>query len=680
MKNDLAKNKIEIERLKEVIISYDFAYYINDDPIVTDSEYDQLILKLSNLEKLYPNLLTDDSPTQRVGAKPMKGFDQVYHQIPMLSLDNVFDEDQLKRKFISKIVGPLKKINILENLNEISFIAEPKLDGAAVTLFYKKGYLDFAATRGDGKTGENITHNIRTISSIPLKLIGSKIPDELEVRGEVFMPKRGFLDYNKMAKESGGRVLANPRNGAAGSLRQLNPRVTSSRPLDAYFYSVARIKDIKLPDSNSELLDLIKSLGFKTSLNSELVIGLNGCLSYYRKIKNNRNNIPYEIDGIVYKVNSLKYQQILGNNKTAPNWAIAHKLPPQEKSSIVNDIEFQIGRTGQVTPVARINPVYVGGVTISNVTLHNEDELKRKDIRIGDTVVVSRAGDVIPQITKVIIKKRKKAAKKVVMINLCPICGAKIKKDEGKAISRCLGGFSCLAQRKESLKHFASRSAMDIDGLGSKIIDQLVSKKLVKYPSDLYSLSVKKLAGLELMGIKSSKNLIDALEKSKKTSLSRFLFALGIREVGEITASALANEFNSIDDLKNSDINRLIDISDIGPIVAKNIYSFFNEKENIEIINKLLESGISFKNKKKSTISSFFYLKTVVITGSFSAINRRDLKDRLLFLGAKVGTTVSSKTDIIIVGNNPGSKLSQAKSLNVSMLNEIDLLKYLGES
>jgi len=679
MKNNSNQLKAEIERLKKIITSHDFAYYADDNPTITDSEYDRIFLQLKKIEESNPDLVTIDSPTQRIGSTPVKGFKEVAHNVPMLSLDNVFDEDQLKKRFSSKIIDPLKKLQISQNIEETPFIAEPKLDGAAVSLFYKKGILEFAATRGDGKTGENITHNIKTISSVPLRIRGSIIPDEIEVRGEVFMPKLDFLKYNKNAEELGLRTLVNPRNGAAGSLRQLNPKITATRPLDAYFYSVVRAKGVKLPKTNSDLLDFIRNLGFKVSPESELVYGLKGCISYYSRINKIRETINYEIDGVVYKLDDLNIQKILGYNKTAPNWAVAHKLPPQEETSVVNNIEFQIGRTGQVTPVARIVPVYVGGVTISNVTLHNEDELHRKDVRIGDTVIVSRAGDVIPQITKVVLEKRKKISSKVDIPEKCPICDSKIIRDQGKRVSRCIGGFSCLAQKKESIRHFSSRSAMDIDGLGVKIIDQLVSNEIVENLSDLYSIDKVQLSSLDLMGDKSAENLLISIEKSKQTTFSRFLFSLGIREVGEITATTLASNFKSIDDLKKTNIDKLELCDDIGPIVARNIKEFFNKKENIQTIRKLLDSGISWKDEKNNNEDSIFKSKNVVITGSFNKITRSDLKDKLISLGAKVKSSVSEKTDIVIVGTNPGEKFNRAKSLNLALFDESELFKRLSQ-
>ena len=679
MKNNLNKSKAQIERLKKIITSHDFAYYADDNPTITDSEYDRLLLELKKLEESNRDLVSIDSPTQRVGTTPVKGFEEVDHHVPMLSLDNVFNEDQLKKRFSSKIIDPLKKIQLLQNIEEIPFIAEPKLDGAAVSLFYKKGILDFAVTRGDGKTGENITHNIKTIPSVPLRIRGSLIPDEIEVRGEVFMPKIDFLKYNQNAQKLGLRTLVNPRNGAAGSLRQLDPKITATRPLDAYFYSVVRIKGTKLPKKNSELLNFIRNLGFKVSPDSELVYGLKGCMSYYSRINKIRENISYEIDGVVYKLDDLDMQKMRGYSKTAPNWAVAHKLPPQEETSVVSNIEFQIGRTGQITPVARIIPVYVGGVTISNVTLHNEDELHRKDVRIGDTVIVSRAGDVIPQITKVILEKRKKISSKVKIPKECPICHSRIIRDQGKRVSRCIGGFSCLAQKKESIRHFSSRSAMDIDGLGVKIIDQLVSNEIVKNLSDLYNIDKTQLSSLDLMGDKSAENLLNSIEKSKETTFSRFLFSLGIREVGEITAATLARNFKSIDDLKKANIDKLESYSDIGPIVASNIKEFFNKKEIIQTIEKLLNSGISWKDEVNKSKDSIFKSKNVVITGSFNKIKRSDLKEKLVFLGAKVKSSVSEKTDIVIVGTNPGEKYNRAKSLNLALFDESDLFKSLSK-
>ncbi|MEE3197356.1 MAG: NAD-dependent DNA ligase LigA, partial [Pseudomonadota bacterium] len=572
----------ELEKLRKTIEQYNFAYYVLDDPATSDSEYDRLMRRLVSLEKRYPNFLVINSPSQRVGARPIREFKEVKHGLPMLSLENALSKTELSNWLNRRIRKPLQAVRMIGN--DIDFVAEPKLDGAAVSIRYEKGLLVLGCTRGDGDIGEDITHNIRTIRAVPLRLKGGRPPSVLEVRGEVFMPKADFLEYNAQALEKGEKLFVNPRNAAAGSLRQLDPRLTAQRPLDIFFYGIGDVVGWNIPASHSELLKKLRDFGLKTCCDSKAVRGLQGCLDYYFKISEKRDDLPYEIDGVVYKVDSLRIQGELGLSRRHPNWAVAHKFPPQEEVTIVKSIEFQVGRTGALTPVARLRPVFVGGVTVSNATLHNVDELKRIDIRVGDSVIISRAGDVIPKIVKVLREKRPKGASMVDTPRSCPICNSDTIRAEGEAVVRCGGGLICSAQLKETIRHFASRKAMDIDGLGIKLVHQLVSSGTVKSPADLYDLSLDQLVEFEKMGEKSAANILDALSKSKSTTFRRFLFALGIRGVGEATASELARNFSSLRELTEASRERLLAIQDIGPIVATYISAFFQEKFNLEVV------------------------------------------------------------------------------------------------
>jgi len=663
----------ELEKLRETIEQYNFAYYVLDDPATSDSEYDRLMRRLVALEEKYPNFLVLNSPSQRVGVRPISEFKEVRHGFPMLSLENALSKDELVNWLGRRVKKPLEAAGVTGN--DIDFVAEPKLDGAAVSVRYEEGLLVLGCTRGDGNFGEDITHNIRTIRAVPLRLKGKHPPPVLEVRGEVFMPKADFLDYNAQALEGNKKRFVNPRNAAAGSLRQLDPRLTAQRPLDIFFYGIGDVVGWSAPHSHSELLGKLRDLGLKTCRDSKVVKGLQGCLDYYLGISKKRDDLPYEIDGVVYKVDSLRIQRELGLSRRHPNWAIAHKFPPQEEITTVKGIEFQVGRTGALTPVARLHPVFVGGVTVSNATLHNVDELKRIDIRVGDSVIISRAGDVIPKIVKVLGERRPKNASIISAPRSCPICGSDTIRAEGETIVRCGGGLICSAQLKETIRHFASRKAMDIDGLGTKLVHQLVSSGTVKSPADLYDLSLDQLVEFERMGEKSASNILNALSESKSTTFGRFLFALGIRGVGEATALELSKNFSSLENLMMASRERFLEIQDIGPIVATHISAFFQEKFNLEVVGKLKAKGIQWSNEIIPVVSHLpLQGKTVVLTGSLSDFSREKAKTQLVALGARVATSVSRNTDFIVVGKNPGSKFAQAKELGIEIVSETDFL------
>jgi DNA ligase (NAD+) len=667
----------KIEKLRQQLRYHAYQYYVLDDPDVPDAEYDRLYNELLALEKANPDLVTSDSPTQRVGSIPLAAFEQIQHQMPMLSLDNVFNEDDL-RAFNQRIKDRLK------TEEDIEFTAEPKLDGLAISLRYEDGELIYAATRGDGSTGENVTQNVRTMESVPLRLLGRDYPEVLEVRGEVFMPKAGFERLNRTAKEKGEKEFANPRNAAAGSLRQLDPGITARRPLSIYCYSTGVVEGGELADTHYQILQQLRSFGMPVCNEIKRLRGVSECLAYYDDISKRRDGLPYDIDGIVYKVNSIALQKRLGFVARAPRWAIAHKFPAQEEMTRIIDVDFQVGRTGAVTPVARLEPVFVGGVTVSNATLHNMDEIRRKDVRVGDQVIVRRAGDVIPEVVSVLPGSRNKDLKEIEMLEKCPVCGSAIEQIEGEAVARCTGGLYCQAQRSEAVKHFASRKAMDIDGLGDKLVEQLVAHDLVHTPADLYKLSVETLASLERMAEKSASNLVAALEKSKQPALSRFIYALGIREVGETTAMNLANEFKTLTAIQHADFDQLVEVQDIGPIVAQHIVNFFQQQHNLEVIEQLLSSGIQVQEVTQlvsaEQANSPFYDKTVVITGTLPTMSRDEAKEKLLAAGAKVSSSVSAKTDYLLAGDKAGSKLSKAEKLGVQVIDEATMLSQLGNS
>jgi len=658
----------QLESLREQIRHHNYRYHVLDDPEIPDVEYDRLMRELQALETKHPDLITSDSPTQRVGDQPIAAFGTVKHLVPMLSLDNAFSEDELK-DFHRRITERLK---LDENADDVQYAAEPKLDGAAVSLLYEDGELIRGATRGDGTTGEDITHNVRTIDGVPLRLIGKGYPRTLEVRGEVFMPKAGFEAYNEKARKAGEKTFVNPRNAAAGSLRQLDPRLTAERPLDIYVYSVGQVNNGELPDSHSEILDQLQEWGLKTCPERRVVIGVSGCLDYYNDIGGRRDSLHYEIDGVVYKVDSIAQQRELGFVSRAPRWAVAHKFPAQEELTCVRDIEFQVGRTGALTPVARLEPVFVGGVTVSNATLHNIDELHRKDVRVGDTVIIRRAGDVIPEVASVILSRRPKRTRPVKLPKVCPVCASAVIKEEGEAAARCTGGLYCSAQRAEALKHFVSRRAMDIEGLGAKLIDQLVAMDKINTPADLYTLQQDELAAMERMGEKSAQNLVDAIEASKSTTLARFLYALGIREVGEATAIGLATHFGQLRSIVDASEEELLEVPDVGPVVASRIRAFFNEPHNREVIRKLQKSGVAWPESEPRDRPQDGPLsgKTFVLTGTLSKMSREEAKKLIQDRGGKVTGSVSGKTDFVVHGDKPGSKLAKALKLDVQTLDE----------
>ena len=658
----------KLDFLREQIRHHNYRYHVLDDPEVPDAEYDRLMRQLQTLEKEHPELVTDDSPTQRVGDTPVSAFGTVQHQVPMLSLDNAFEPDEL-REFHRRVT---ERLELEGDADSLLYTAEPKLDGAAVSLLYENGQLMRGATRGDGTTGEDITHNVRTIDGIPLRLIGQGFPTTLEVRGEVFMPKAGFDAYNAKARAAGEKTFVNPRNAAAGSLRQLDPKLTAERPLDIYVYSVGRIDGGVLPATHSEVLERLQDWGLKTCPERSVVKGVDGCLAFYESIGAKRESLPYEIDGVVYKVDNLLQQRELGFVSRAPRWAIAHKFPAQEELTTVDGIEFQVGRTGAVTPVARLTPVFVGGVTVSNATLHNIDELHRKDVRVGDTVTIRRAGDVIPEVVSVISSRRPKGTRRVQLPKQCPVCGSAVTREDGEAVARCSGGLFCSAQRAEALKHFVSRKAMDIEGLGAKLIEQLVAVDRLKTPADIFNLDKDELAELERMGEKSAENLVSSIKASRSTSLARILYALGIREVGEATAAALAEYFGKLDGIASANEKELLAVPDVGPVVAARIRSFFDEAHNRDVIVALQESGLHWpesepqQNPTDGPLSG----KTFVLTGTLSVLTRDEAKQQIQARGGKVTGSVSKKTDFVVHGEKPGSKLAKAQKLEVATLDE----------
>ena len=660
--------KKELNTLKQQIRHHNYRYHVLDDPEIPDVEYDRLMLQLLAIEKEHPELVTIDSPTQRVGDKPIAAFGTVQHQLPMLSLDNAFSPDEL-REFHRRVA---ERLELEDESNSLLYAAEPKLDGAAVSLIYENGQLIRGATRGDGTTGEDITHNVRTIEAVPLRLIGDGHPSTLEVRGEVFMPKAGFDAYNKNARAADEKTFVNPRNAAAGSLRQLDPKLTAARPLDIYVYAVGLVDGGNLPSTHSEVLDQLQGWGLKTCPERRVVVGVEGCLSYYESIGARRDALSYEIDGVVYKVDNLLQQRELGFVSRAPRWAIAHKFPAQEELTTVDSVEFQVGRTGAVTPVARLKPVFVGGVTVSNATLHNIDELHRKDVRVGDTVTIRRAGDVIPEVVGVVASRRPKGARRVQLPKICPVCGSTVNRDEDEAVARCSGGLYCAAQRIEALKHFVSRKALDIEGLGSKLIEQLVTIDRIKTPADIFQLKTDEIAEMERMGTKSAENLISSIKASRSTTLSRFLFALGIREVGEATAAGLAIHFGKLEGIMAATEEELLAVSDVGPVVASRIRSFFDESHNRDVITALRNHGVHWaeteprQNPADGPLSG----KTFVLTGTLSSMTRDEAKQEIQALGGKVTGSISTKTDFLVHGLKPGSKLAQAQKLEVATLDE----------
>ena len=659
----------QIDTLRQDLRRYEYEYHVLDNPTIPDAEYDRLFHQLKALEAAYPELITADSPTQRVGAKPLSGFAQIRHEIPMLSLDNAFSDEEFYA-FVKRIEDRLIRLP-----EPLTFCCEPKLDGLAVSILYVNGVLTQAATRGDGTTGEDITANIRTIRNIPLQLLMDNPPARLEVRGEVFMPHAGFERLNQQALEKGEKTFANPRNAAAGSLRQLDPKITSKRPLVLNAYGIGIAEGVDLPNTHYDRLQWLKSIGIPVNPEIRLCNGTDEVLDFYRDIQNKRSSLGYDIDGTVLKINDIALQEKLGFISKAPRWAIAYKFPAQEELTRLNDVEFQVGRTGAITPVAKLEPVFVAGVTVSNATLHNGDEIERLDIAIGDTVVIRRAGDVIPQIIGVLHDRRPADARPIVFPETCPVCDSAIVRIEGEAVARCTGGLFCAAQRKEALKHFVSRKAMDIDGVGGKLIEQLVDRELVHTPADLFKLDLTTLTRLERMGAKSAENALASLEKAKHTTLARFIFALGIREVGEATALNLANHFKTLEALQNADLEALQQVPDVGEVVANRILAFWHEPHNVAVVNDLIAQGVHWETvETKEVTENRFKGKTVVLTGTLTQMGRNEAKALLQDMGAKVSGSVSAKTDFVIAGDAAGSKLTKAQELGVTVLTEEEFL------
>ena len=655
--------------LRDIINKYNYLYYVTDNPEVTDSEYDRLFNELKKIETDYPQLLTADSPSQRVGGKALDKFNQITHALPMLSLDNVFDADELYA-FNQRVCTWL-------NMTESPvYAAEPKLDGLAISIRYEQGLLKQAATRGDGAIGEDVTENVRTIPTVPLKLVGDNIPEIVEIRGEIVMPKAGFERLNQRQIAENKKPFVNPRNAAAGSLRQLDSKITANRPLTMYCYGLGELQGMDKPVSYSESMKLVSSWGCQISPELKTLPSVEECLDYIKQLGERRDSLPYDIDGVVFKVDSTALQARLGFVSRAPRWAIAYKFPAQQEMTIVEDIEIQVGRTGALTPVARLKPVFVGGVTVSNATLHNQDEIDRKDVRMGDTVIVRRAGDVIPEVVQVVLSKRPSNTVPFTIPSLCPICQSEVERIDGEAIARCSGGLYCPAQRKEAIKHFASRKAMDIDGLGDKLVEQLVDQALINDPADLFQLPIEQLSSLDRMGEKSAVNLVTALQASKRTTFARFLYALGIREVGEATTRSLASHFLTLDALMAADEHALIQIEDVGPIVAHHIVTFFHQSHNQQVIERLLVAGINWPQEEKIAADSALRGKTIVLTGTLETMSRSEAKEKLLKLGAKVVGSVSAKTDFMIAGRDAGSKLTKAQKLGISILDEATMLNW----
>ena len=664
-----------IQVLRDTLQQHNYRYYVLDDPSIPDAEYDRLLRELQTLEQQYPQLITPDSPTQRVGAAPLKTFSEVVHELPMLSLDNAMTAEEFFA-FYQRVQDRLK------STADIEFACEPKLDGLAVSLLYEQGVLVRGATRGDGQTGEDVTQNVRTIKNIPLKLQGD-FPARIEIRGEVYMPRAGFDAYNDNARAQGEKVFANPRNAAAGSLRQLDPSVTAKRPLEFCAYSIGVVSDDKtLADTHSGILQQVKSWGVRINEEMQVVQGLDAARAFFARLGDKRNSLAYDIDGTVFKVNNLALQQQLGFVARAPRWAIAYKFPATEEMTELLGVDFQVGRTGALTPVARLKPVHVAGVTVSNATLHNMDEVQRLGVKIGDTVIIRRAGDVIPQVVSVVAEKRPAVAVDILLPAQCPVCDSLVEKVEGEAVARCTGGLFCAAQRKEAIKHFASRKALDIEGLGDKLIEQLVDEGLIDSVDDVFHLTLEQLAGLERMAEKSAQNILDALAVAKNTTLGRFIYALGIREVGTVTANQLAAHFGFLDRIMAASPEQLLAVPDVGTVVAAHIHNFFAEPHNRSIIEQLQRAGVSWPEQEPVQADDLpLSGKTAVITGTLvaSGMSRDDAKTLLEQLGCKVAGSVSAKTDFLVAGEKAGSKLDKALSLQVAVLDEAQFLALLAQ-
>lgn len=660
--------------LREQLDDWNYRYYVLDDPSVPDAEYDRSLRELQSLEAANPELIRPDSPTQRVGAKPLAQFRQVRHEVPMLSLENAFNAEDMtdfNRRLLDRLDG---------DFSELEYACEPKLDGIAVSLLYRDGVLERGATRGDGTTGEDITHNVRTIPSIPLRLRGSDFPPLLEVRGEIYMPKQGFEDLNARARAAGEKTFVNPRNAAAGSLRQLDARLTALRPLEMCCYSVGRVEGGELPTQHAQVLDRLHDWGLRINAESRVVSGIEGCNAYYEQLAERRDTLPYDIDGIVFKVNDLGLQEQLGFVSRAPRWAIARKFPAQEEMTRLLAVEFQVGRTGAITPVARLEPVFVGGVTVSNATLHNKDEIERLAVMVGDTVIVRRAGDVIPQVVSVVQSRRPADASAIAFPTACPVCGSPVEREADEAVMRCMGGLICAAQQKAAIRHFVSRKAMDVDGLGDKLVDQLVDEGLVDSVASLYTLQREELLALERMGAKSVDNLIAALDKSRSTTLPRFIFSLGIREVGEATALSLARHFGTWEALSQATEEALLQVADVGPVVADHLRQFFDSPANLAVVDALREAGVNWPDLEVADETEQPLLgQTWVVTGKLERMSRDEAKASLQTLGAKVAGSVSAKTSCLVAGPGAGSKLSKAQEHGVEIIDEAALLALLAE-
>ena len=664
--------KDRLKNLKKTIQEHDHAYYLLDDPIISDHEYDSLFQEFKKIESENPHLITPDSPTQRVGGRPLDEFKQITHKKPMLSLGNAFGNDELNAFY--------KRVTETLDITDIEFSAELKFDGLAISLFYEEGVLKYAATRGDGLVGEDVTHNIKTMKVIPLRLKSDNPPKILELRGEVLMNKEDFLELNEQQKKQDLKVFANPRNAAAGSLRQLDPAVTAKRKLQFFAYGLGEVDTSVHFDYHSQMIDFIESLGVPVSKYSEIVQNNIEMEAYFQKILGQRNALPFDIDGIVFKVNSIKSQNNLGFVSKAPRWAIAYKFPAEEAETIVNDITVQVGRTGAITPVARLKPVFVSGVTVTNATLHNEDEMNRKDIRIGDSVMVRRAGDVVPEVVRVILEKRPNDAIKFSMPKQCPICGSDIERIDGEAAQRCTGQYKCNAQIKQGISHFISRKAMNIDGLGEKIVDQLFELGMLKNIADIYKLDFNIIENMDRFGKKSVENLKKSIEKSKKTTLGKFIYALGIRNVGEATSKELAVNFRSLDNLFNATVEDYLMVNDIGPIVAEFLVQYFHNENNQKIIKSIIASGITWPALKKiNAINSKLNNQTFVVTGTLNSFSRDEIKDLVEANGGKVSGSVSKKTSYVVVGDNPGSKADKASELGIPIITEINLMEMLND-
>jgi DNA ligase (NAD+) len=667
MINNLSEREKRVSFLKNLIKIYDYEYYMRNDSSATDAEYDKLFRELNRLEEQYPDLITDDSPTQKVGGWVAPGFQKYTHERSMLSLGNAISELEFKKFFDA---NPEEK-----------YCAEPKLDGLAVSLLYENGVLVVAATRGDGSIGENVTSNIFTLNNVP-KILEAKGIDKLEVRGEVIIPISDFLSLNEELISKGEKRLANPRNAAAGSLRQLDTKITASRPLAFYAYSIGNCEGRVLSDSHYERLMFLETLGFTVSKNTELLTGFENCLKYYKNIVLNRPNLPYEVDGVVFKVDSVERQEEVGYVSRAPKWAIAYKFPPQEAKTVLDSVEFQVGRTGAITPVAILKPVAVGGVIVSRATLHNEDEIMRLGLKIGDEVIILRAADVIPKVMSV--SKRSDHSVSIKFPKVCPACFSAVERLEDEAITRCTGGLFCEAQLAESIKHFCSRKAMNIVGVGERIADQLVKQKLVSTPADIYSLSENELSQLDGMGDKKIKNTLDSIEKSKTTTFAKFLFSLGIREVGETTAKSLAKNYKDIKHLESSTIEELVEIKDIGGIVAAHIRNFFQQPDNLVVIDRLLSNGVTWPDEYKPSGgegTQIFEGMAFVLTGTLSLMTREDAKESIENKGGKVTNSISSRTSYLVAGASAGSKLEKARNLDIEILSEdkfLEILKHKG--